>query len=227
MDRVAGRRDRQRRPATSALPDAQAARTCPRAPRRSAGAAQHRLHQHDPTRARAVVPRRRGHRAAHPRLHPVECRDHGVAREQDRRRRRAHRHLRERRVALRGGLQPLLPRQGPGQRHGRPDLLPGPRGSRHLRARVPRGTPHREPSRRVPPGEVTRTVRALVLPAPAAHARVLGVPDRLDGPRPDLGDLPGALQPLPARARHHRHVQLARMGRSARSAWPPARSSTT
>ena len=34
-------------------------------------------------------------------------------------------------------------------------------------------------------------------PHPAAHAGVLGVPDRLDGPRPAAGDLPGALQPLP------------------------------
>ena len=107
--------DRHRRPATRALPHAQAARTRARAAGRRAGAAQHRLHQHHPARARTLVPGRRGHRAAHPRLHPVERGDHGLAREQDGRRRRPHRHLRQRRVAVRGRLQPLLPRQGPRQ----------------------------------------------------------------------------------------------------------------
>ncbi len=60
------------------------------------------------------------------------------------RRGRPHRHVRERRVALRGGLQPLLSRQGPRHRDRRPDLLPGPRGARHLRPRVPRGPADRE-----------------------------------------------------------------------------------
>ena len=55
-------------------------------------------------------------------------------------------------------------------------------------------------------------LRPVVLPAPAADAGLLGVPDRLDGPRPDRRDLPGPVQPLPARARHRRHVQLARLG---------------
>ena len=175
--------------------------------------AQHRLHQHHPARARAVVPGRRGHRAPHPRLHPLERRDHGVAGEQDGRRRRPHRHLRQRRVALRGRLQPLLPRQGPRQSGiGRPGLLPGPRRAGHLRARVPRGPADRAAPRRLPAGEVARAVRAVVLPAPAAHAGVLGVPDRVDGPRPDRRDLPGPVQPLPARARAGRHVQLARLG---------------
>ena len=36
------------------------------------------------------------------------------------------------------------------------------------------------------------------LPAPPAHARLLGVPDRLHGPRPHQRHLPGPLQPLPA-----------------------------
>ena len=117
-----------------------------------------------------------------------------------------------RRVALRGRLQPLLPRQGPRQRDGRPDLLPGPRRAGHLRPRVPRGPPDRGAPRRLPAGEVARAVRPVVLPAPAAHARVLGVPDRLHGPRPDQRDLPGPVQPLPARARPRRHLQLARVG---------------
>ena len=40
--------------------------------------------------------------------------------------------------ALRGRLQPLLPRQGRRPRR-RPHLLPGPRRARHLRPRLPRG----------------------------------------------------------------------------------------
>ena len=43
--------------------------------------------------------------------------------------------------------------------------------------------------------------RAVVLSAPVADARLLGVPDGVDGPRADHGDLPGALQPLPRRSR--------------------------
>ena len=35
------------------------------------------------------------------------------------------------------------------------------------------------------------------LPAPVAHARLLGVPDGVDGPRPDQLDLPRPVQPLP------------------------------
>ena len=102
-------------------------------------AAQHRLHQHHPAAAGAVVPRRRARRAPDPRLHPLERRDHGAPRAAARdRRRRAHLLLRVVRVAVRGRLQPLLPRQGPPRRR-RPDLVPGPRLPRHLRPRLPRG----------------------------------------------------------------------------------------
>ena len=90
----------------------------------------------------------------------------------------------------------------------RPDLLPGPREPRRLRPRLPRGPADRDPARRVPPGEPARR-RAVVVPAPAAHAGVLGVPDRLHGPRPDLGDLPGALQQVPAPPRHQGHQPAA------------------
>ena len=51
-----------------------------------------------------------------------------------------------------------------------------------------------------------------LVPAPAAHARLLGVPDGLDGPRADQRDLPGPLQPLPPEPRPARHVGLARLG---------------
>ena len=51
----------------------------------------------------------------------------------------------------------------------------------------------------------------VVVPASAAHARVLGVPDGLDGPRPADRDLPGAVQPLPAEPRHQGHQSSQRV----------------
>ena len=51
--------------------------------------------------------------------------------------------------------------------------------------------------------------RAVVVPAPAAHARLLGVPDGVDGPRPDQLDLPRPLQPVPAEPPARRHEQHA------------------
>ena len=65
------------------------------------------------------------------------------------------------RQPVRGGLQPLLPRQGP-RRVRRPGLLPGPRGAGHLRPRVPRGPADRGAAGRVPPGDC---------PTPAAACR--------------------------------------------------------
>ena len=52
--------------------------------------------------------------------------------------------------AIRGWLQPLLPRPRTRGRW-RPDLHPGPRIARYLRARLSRGSPRRRPPRRVPP----------------------------------------------------------------------------
>ena len=54
--------------------------------------------------------------------------------------------------------------------------------------------------------------RAAVLPAPAADAGLLGVPDGVDGPRPDERDLPGAVQQVPAPPRHQGHLAAARLG---------------
>ena len=67
----------------------------------------------------------------------------------------------------------------------------------HLRPGVPRGPARRGAS------STTSAARSAAaglssLPAPAADARLLGVPDGVDGPRPDQLDLPGPLQPLPA-----------------------------
>ena len=55
-------------------------------------------------------------------------------------------------------------------------------------------------ARPFPPGSGRR--RPVVLPAPVADAGLLAVPDRVDGPRPDDGDLPGALHALPRASRH-------------------------
>ena len=128
-------------------------------------------------------------------------------------------------------------KDGAGER--RPDLLPGPRGPGHLRPGVPRGPPDRGPARplpaRVDPGQGGPEL----VPAPAPDARLLGVPDGLDGPRADQRHLPGALQPLPAQPRHPGHQRRPASGRSwatarptsrsrsARSTSPPARASTT
>ena len=111
----------------------------------------------------------------------------------------------------------------------------------HVRPRVHGGPPDRGPARRLPPGAVARRAgrRPAVLPAPAAHAGLLGVPDRLHGTRRHQRDLPGPVQPLPAPPRHQGHQPTSTSGRSsatarwtsrsrsARSAWPPARSWTT
>ena len=119
--------------------------------------------------------------------------------------RRPPRHVRLGGEPVRGRLQPLLPRQGRTGRR-RPDLLPGPCRAGHLRPRLPRRPPDREPARPFPPGGAAATGLQLV-PASAADARLLGVPHGLDGPRPARRRLPGALQPLPAAPRHQGHVQ--------------------
>ena len=68
------------------------------------------------------------------------------------------------------------------------------------------------PARRVPPGALAPGRRPVVLPAPAADAGLLGVPDGLDGPRPAQRDLPGAVQQVPAAPGHQGHLRPARMG---------------
>ena len=181
---------------------------------------QHGLRQHDPHRPRAVVPRRRGGRARLPPLDPVERRDDRAPRAAaGHRRGRAHLVLRVVGDALRGRLQPLLPRQGPPGRR-RPGVHPGPRLPRHLRPRLPGGPAVGGPARRLPPGALARRPRprAALLPAPAADARLLGVPHRLHGPRPDERDHAGPVQPVPGRARVHRHEPTSTCGRSSATA---------
>ena len=177
------------------------------------GAAQHRLHQHHPAGARALVPRRRGDRAPDPRVHPLERRGDGVRREPARPRGgRPHRDVPVGGQPLRGRLQPLLPRQGPPGRR-RPDLHPGTRLAGHLRPRLPGGPPRRAAAAALPAGGPARRGQGpVVVPAPPADAGVLGVPDRLDGAHRHQLDLPGAVQPLPAEPRHQGHQPAERLG---------------
>ena len=214
MAGVVRRRRRRRGAAARPLPDAADAAARPRAPRRRAVADQHRLRQHDPDGPRAVVPGRRGGRARLPSLDPVERRHHGAPRAAaGDRRGRPHLLLRLIGDALRGRVQPLLPGQGP-PGWGRPGLHPGARLPRRLRPRLPGGAAGRGPARRLPPGALARRSgpRAAVLPAPAADARLLGVPHRLDGARPDERDHAGPVQPVPGRPRVQRHERPARLG---------------
>ena len=62
--------------------------------------------------------------------------------------------------------------------------------------------------------------RPVVVPASVADARLLGIPDGVDGPRPDHGDLPGALHALPRGSRPQAGVDRARSGRSSATARP-------
>ena len=55
--------------------------------------------------------------------------------------------------------------------------------------------------------------RPVVLSAPLADARLLGVSHRLDGPGADHGHLPGAFQSLPGRPRHQEDTSTSASGR--------------
>ena len=100
------------------------------------------------------------------------------------------------------------------------------------------GPAERRAARQLPARDGTGR-RPLLVPPPTAHARLLGVPDGLDGPRADQRGLPGALQPVPPEPRPRRHLGLRASGpssvtarptspnRSARSTWRPGRASTT
>ena len=85
----------------------------------------------------------------------------------------------------------------------RPRLLPGPLLAGHLCARLPRRAPDARSSSTTSARKSTaRACRSY--PHPVAHARLLAVPDGVDGPGPDHGDLPGALHALPGAPRPRR-----------------------
>ena len=154
-----------------------------------------------------MVPRRQRDRTAHPPLHPLERGGHGHPGQQPPRRDRwAPVDVRVLGQPVRGRLQLVLPGQR-GRHPGRPRVLPGPRGPGHLRPGVPRGTAHRGPVGPLPPGG--RRQRPVQLPPPPAHARLLGVPHRLDGAGSHQLDLSGPLPQVPPRPAHRGHHRLA------------------
>ena len=235
--RLVRRRRRRPGPRPGALPAHEAPGAGPhqagRVPRHGLDA----VREHHPGRRRALVPRRRVPGAPHPRLHPLERRGHGhPGQHAHRGHRRAPVDLCQLGRALRGRLQPLLPRQG-GRRLRRPGVLPGARVARHLRPGLRRGPADREGARQLPPRGGGR--RPAQLSPPALAARLLGVPHGVDGAGADRRHLPGPRQPLPQPAPPGRHQRAAGSGASSATgrwtspspsapwAWPAGSTSTT
>ena len=163
----------------------------------------HRLSEHHPRGPAGALSRRRRARVAHPHHQPLERHgDRGAAQQGLQRVRRAYRLLRLVGGALRHRAQPLLAHPHREARR-RPRLLPGPCGAGHLRALVHGGPAHRGAARQFPLRD--RRQGPELLPAPVADARLLAVPDRLDGPRAADGDLPGAVHEIHAQPRPDRH----------------------
>ena len=82
----------------------------------------------------------------------------------------------------------------------------------HLRARVPRRPALERDSSTTSATSCAPGGGLSSYPHPVADARLLGVPDRLDGPRADHVDLPGALQSLPGRSRPEEAVDQQGLG---------------
>jgi hypothetical protein len=210
MARCARSRARARRPRARALPAREADRQGAPLGRAHPVLRQHGVHQHDSAAHGGALARQRGAGGAHPLDLPLERHGDGGARQQERRRaRRPHRELRLGGHALRHGPAALLARPARGPRR-RPRLFPGAFVARHLCAR-PDGRPlHRGAAAQLPP-RGRRQGRVLV-PAPVADAGLLAVPDRVDGPRADPGDLHGALSQVSARARPRRNGESQGLG---------------
>ena len=95
-----------------------------------------------------------------------------------------------------------------------PHSAPGVYARAFLEGRLERGAARATTGRR-------SAARGLCsYPHPVADAGLLAVPDRLDGPRPDQRDLPGALHALPAASRPGGHRATATSGAcSATARW--------
>ncbi len=190
------RRGRQRtRDGQRPVPDGEAPRTSSPTLARSPWFDQHALHQHHPAGGGARLPGRRDHREANPALHQMERRRHGHQGEPPfEGHRRSPLLVRILGAAVRGRVQSLLP--GQGQRDsGRRRVHPGPRLARDLRPRLPRGTPRGASSRRIPPRDRHR--RAQLVSPPPVDARLLGIPDGLDGHRTDELAVSRPIQQVP------------------------------
>ena len=141
VDRCARRADRDRRPGTRDVPVAPPAPARANAPRAAAAGARNAVREYDPARGAAALPGKPRHGVAHLGAGALErARDGGARQPRERRAGRAHRELRLGGRPVRGGLQPFLPRR----RRRRSRLFPAALRTRRLRARVPRGPPHRE-----------------------------------------------------------------------------------
>jgi hypothetical protein len=81
----------------------------------------------------------------------------------------------------------------------------------HLRACLSRRTSERGEADELPP-RAERGRRPLLVSAPVADARVLGISHGVDGHRADHRDLPGALHALPRRPRPEEAIQLEGLG---------------
>ena len=193
------------------IPDVQAAQAGEAAPRRAAQPDEHALHQHDQPRAGAVLPRRRGARAPHPAAGPLERGGDGAAGEQPVSRASAatSRRTPRRRPCTRSGFNHFFKGKddagGGDQVFFQGHAAPGIYARAFLEGRL--SEDQLDHFRR----EVERQGPELV-PASPADAGLLGVPDRLDGPRPAVRRLPGAVQPLPGKPRDPRHERAARVG---------------
>ena len=165
----------------------------------------HAVRQHHPARAGAVVPRRRVHRAPHPRLHPLERGGDGRSRPTSTPTASAATCPPSPRSAslYEVGFNHFFRGKDDGQRR-RPRLLPGPRRARHLRPRLPRGPAHRGRPRPLPPGD-RRAAGLSSYPHPRLMPDFWEFPTVSMGLGPINAHLPGPLQPLPAEPPHRRH----------------------
>ncbi len=170
------------------------------------------LHQHHLARAGAGVPGRRGDGAAHPAHDPLERGGDGPARECSRARalvatsppmRRRPPCTKSASTTSSGARTPTaMGDQVFFQGHAAPGIY----ARAFLEGRL---TEDQLDHFRQ---EVAAGSGPVVLSAPAADARLLGVPDGLDGPRSAGRDLPGALQSLPPAPRHQGHLEQPRVG---------------
>ena len=160
------------------------------------------IRQYHPRRRADAAARQSGNRAPHQEPGALERDGDGGARQPAvGRHRRPHLHVRLGGDAVRDRLQPFLPRQRdepaatPTSSTSRVMPSPGIYARAFLEGRLPPRS--LQNFRR----ELADGRRAVVVSAPVADAGLLAVPDRVDGPRSDHVDLPGAVQPLPRRSR--------------------------
>mmetsp|Transcript_50948 Transcript_50948/g.163502 ORF Transcript_50948/g.163502 Transcript_50948/m.163502 type:complete len:364 (+) Transcript_50948:271-1362(+) len=210
VDRVPRRRHPAPRPHTHALHAARFAGRGRAQGREGVPAHHHADDQQHPDERRTLIPGRPRDGAPGLQPRPLERGGHGQRWQQARHGCGwAHRHLRLHLRRLGGRHEPLLQRQGLRWRPGRPDLHAGARLSWSVCPRVPRGPPQPRADHELPPRG--RRQGRVELPAPSAHARLLGEPHGLHGNRPALRGHAGPLLSLLAPPWHGRHLRVPRL----------------